>query len=382
MADGALKGITVVALEQAVAAPLATSRLADAGARVIKLERPNGDFARHYDTHAKGNSSYFVWLNRNKQSCRVDLSASEDRHLVRSMIARADVFIQNLAPGATDRLGLGSITLRTAHPRLITCDISGYAPDTPFAKRKAYDLMIQAESGLASITGTAESGASRIGVSICDIATGLTAHAQILEALIARSTTGQGRAISVALFDVATEMMNIPYISTLHGDTPPHRMGLAHPLIAPYGVYETRDNPILVAVQSEPEWENFCRTVLQKPEMASDANFRNNSLRAANRAAMDETINAVFQTLSSRDAIQRLEEGRIAYATVSTMRDLVAHPALAVTTVSAAGSSIEMIAPPAIVDGKRHTAGSVPDLGADDALLRKEFAASGCESAE
>lgn len=300
---------------------------------------------------------------------------------MRRMIADADIFIQNLAPGATGRLGLDSATLRAAHPRLITCDISGYAPDTPFAKRKAYDLMVQAESGLASITGTMESGPSRVGVSICDIATGMTAHAQILEALIARGATGQGRAISVSLFDVTTEMMNIPYISAHHGRTPPTRMGLAHPLIAPYGVYDTRDGPILIAVQNDAEWGNFCRAILRQASLASDERFRSNSLRVTNRVAMDEAIAAILQNLSSAEAIERLEQGRIAYARVSELTELISHPAVATMPVSAAGCSIEMVAPPAIVNGQRPEAGVVPELGAHDELLRAEFGTPRYENA-
>nr|WP_281377767.1 CaiB/BaiF CoA-transferase family protein [Sphingobium subterraneum] len=372
-----MQGITVVALEQAVAAPLATSRLADAGARVIKLERPDGDSARHFDAHAKGSSSYFVWLNRNKQSCRVDLRNDEDIELVRAMIAKADVFIQNLAPGATGRLGLGSKALRAAYPRLITCDISGYAANTPFADRKAYDLMIQGESGLASITGTADSGPSRVGVSICDIATGMAAHAQLLEALIARGTTGQGRSIAVSLFDVATEIMNIPYITHRHGNAAPKPSGLLHPLIAPYGVYETRDRPLLIAVQSEQEWIKFCNTVLRRPDMAADARFGSNRLRIENRPAMESEIIYIFQYIPYTEAITRLEEGRIAYAQISQMDDMVSHPALAKMMVAVAGQFVELVAPPSIVDGRRPDPGTVPDLGAHDGMLRREFAHPG-----
>ncbi|WP_324370773.1 CaiB/BaiF CoA-transferase family protein, partial [Amaricoccus sp.] len=278
-----LDGILVVALEQAVAAPLATSRLADAGARVIKLERHEGDFARGYDDYANGYSSYFVWLNRGKESCRVDLRDPEDLAMVRKMLAQADVFVQNLGPGATDRLGIGAEALRKDFPRLITCDICGFAPDTPDANRKAYDLMIQAEAGLSEITGSEASGPSRIGISICDITTGMTAHAHILEALYAREKTGQGAAISVSLFDVAVEAMSVPYIAARNGGPIAKRVGLQHPSIAPYGAYEAQDGRLLIAVQSDREWVNFADKVLGRPELGADPRPRGR--RGARRQA-------------------------------------------------------------------------------------------------
>lgn len=370
----ALEGLTVVALEQAVAAPLATSRLADAGARVIKLERPEGDFARHYDSHAAGESSYFVWLNRNKQSCRVDLTQAEDRALVERLVARADVFVQNLGPGATERLGLDSATLRARHPRLITCDIRGYAPGTPHASRKAYDLMIQAESGLAAITGTSESGPSRIGISLCDIATGMTAHAQILEALIARSVTGRGRAICVALFDVAAELMNIPYIAARNGGAPPGRMGLTHPLIAPYGAYRTSDGSILVAVQSDGEWESFCIEVLRRRDILTERRFNSNQNRVAHREAMDAVVVPLFAANTSEVMVDRLTRARLAYGRISDMAALISHSAVARTTATGAAPGIEMVALPALIDGTRCGGGHVPSLGEHDVLIRTEFA--------
>ncbi|PHQ63826.1 MAG: carnitine dehydratase [Sphingobium sp.] len=369
-----LEGLLVVALEQAVAAPLASSRLADAGARVIKLERHEGDFARGYDNYAAGHSTYFTWLNRHKQSCRVDLAQQDDRALVHAMLAKADVFIQNLGPGATGRLGLGSEALRAAYPRLITCDISGYAPDTPDAKRKAYDLMIQAESGLAGITGTEASGASRIGISICDVTTGMTAHAQILEALYRRERTGEGSAISVSLFDVAAEAMNIPYIAARNGGPLARRVGLAHPSIAPYGAYEFADGTLLVAVQSEREWAQLCRDILDDAELANDPRFRSNSLRVTNRPAMEEIIHAVFATMPTAQAIERLERAKIAWGRVSTLEDLLAHSALTTVTATAGEDDVVMVAGPAVVDGHRHGGGKVPALGEHDEALRREFA--------
>ena len=372
--NGTLDGILVVALEQAVAAPLATSRLADAGARVIKLERREGDFARGYDNHAAGHATYFVWLNRGKESCRVDLGSAADRALVRRMLSAADVFVQNLGPGAADRLGLGSETLRREFPRLITCDIRGYAAGTPHAERKAYDLMIQAESGLADITGTASSGPSRIGVSICDIATGMTAHAQILEALYRRTRTGEGSAISVALFDVAAELMSVPYLAVRNGGPAPRRVGLAHPSIAPYGVFGLRDGSLLVAVQSDREWASFASTVLDAPALATDPRFATNSDRVANRPTMDAMIQDVFSTLTVEAAIARLDAARIAHGRVSTLDDLVRHDALSVATCLAGDAEIHMVAGPAVVDGRRTGGGRVPEIGEHDGALREEFA--------
>lgn len=371
---GALEGIVVVALEQAVAAPTATCKLADAGARVIKLERPEGDFARGYDGFAKGQSSYFVWINRGKESCRVDLRRPEDLALVEAMIASADVFIQNLAPGAADRLGLGSATLRQRHQRLITCDISGYAPGTPHYRRKAYDLLIQAESGLAAITGTADSGPSRIGVSIADVATGQAAYAAILEALLRRARTGEGSAIALSLFDTLAELMNVPYITRRHGGVEPARIGLAHPSIAPYGVFRLRDGEVLVSIQSEREWQVFAREVLESPELADDPRYASNVLRVAARAALDSAVQARLGQRRFADVTAALDRHAIAYGTVSTVGDLIDHPAATALPVPTPNGPVEMLAPPAIVDGQRVAMRPVPALGEHDAALRTEFA--------
>ncbi len=374
MERGALDGLLVITLEQAVAAPLASSRLADAGARVIKLERAGeGDFARGYDTYAAGHSTYFTWLNRHKQSCTVDLKSEDDLTLVRAMLAEADVFIQNLGPGATSRLGLGSTELRAAFPRLITCDIRGYAEGTPDAARKAYDLMIQAEAGLAGVTGTEASGPSRVGVSICDITTGMTAHAQILEALYKRERTGEGSAISVALFDVAAEAMNIPFIAARNGGPHARRIGLAHPSIAPYGAYEFVDGTLLVAVQSEREWAQLCLGMLASPELATDPRFASNSLRVTNRPEMEAIIREIFARMKTAEAIARLDAAKIAWGRVSTLDDLMAHSALTTVTANAGEDCVEMVAGPAVVNGRRTGGGNVPALGEHDAILRAEF---------
>lgn len=369
----ALEGIVVVALEQAVAAPTASCKLADAGARVIKLERPEGDFARGYDGFAKGQSSYFVWLNRGKESCRVDLRQAEDLALVEAMIATADVFIQNLAPGAAERLGLGSAALRERHAHLITCDISGYAPGTPHYRRKAYDLLIQAEAGLSAITGTAESGPSRIGVSIADIATGQAAYAAILEALLKRAHTGEGSAIALSLFDTLAELMNVPYITRRHGGIEPARLGLAHPSIAPYGVFSLLDGEVLISIQSEREWQIFARDALESPELAGDARYASNILRVGARAALDGEVQARLGRRRFAEVAAVLDRHAIAYGTISTVGGLIDHPAATALPVPTPSGPIEILAPPAIVDGARALMRPVPALGEHDDALRAEF---------
>lgn len=369
----ALEGIVVVALEQAVAAPTASCKLADAGARVIKLERPEGDFARGYDGFAKGQSSYFVWLNRGKESCRVDLRRPEDLALVAAMIAKADVFIQNLAPGAAERLGLGSAALRERHPRLITCDISGYAPGTPHYRRKAYDLLIQAEAGLSAITGTPESGPSRIGISIADIATGQAAYAAILEALLKRARTGEGSAIALSLFDTLAELMNVPYITRRHGGIEPARIGLAHPSIAPYGVFSLLDGEVLISIQSEREWQIFARDVLESPELAGDARYASNVLRVSARAALDGEVQTRLGRRRFAEVAAALDRHAIAYGTVSTVGGLIDHPAATALPVPTPKGPIEMLAPPVLVDGARTPMRPVPALGQHDDALRAEF---------
>lgn len=369
----ALEGIVVGALEQAVAAPTASCKLADAGARVIKLERPEGDFARGYDGFAKGQSSYFVWLNRGKESCRVDLRRPEDLALVAAMIAKADVFIQNLAPGAAERLGLGSAALRERHPRLITCDISGYAPGTPHYRRKAYDLLIQAEAGLSAITGTPESGPSRIGISIADIATGQAAYAAILEALLKRARTGEGSAIALSLFDTLAELMNVPYITRRHGGIEPARIGLAHPSIAPYGVFSLLDGEVLISIQSEREWQIFARDVLESPELAGDARYASNVLRVSARAALDGEVQTRLGRRRFAEVAAALDRHAIAYGTVSTVGGLIDHPAATALPVPTPKGPIEMLAPPVLVDGARTPMRPVPALGQHDDALRAEF---------
>jgi crotonobetainyl-CoA:carnitine CoA-transferase CaiB-like acyl-CoA transferase len=377
----ALEGILVVALEQAVAAPLASCRFADAGARVIKLERAEGDFARGYDEYAQGLSSYFVWINRGKESCRVDLKNPDDLAMVEAMLGEADVFIQNLAPGATGRLGLGSTELRQRHRKLITCDISGYAPGTPHDDRKAYDLLIQAEAGLAAITGSAESGPTRIGVSIADIATGNAAYAAILEALIRRGRTGEGSHIALSLFDTVAELMNVPYLTRRYGGIEPPRLGLAHPSIAPYGVFRLADAQVLISIQSEREWQILAREVLGDEALAADPRFATNVLRVQSRPALDGAVQAILAGRSFAETAAALDKARIAYGTVSSIGDLIDHPAATALAVATPNGPVEVLAPPAIVDGERARMRAVPALGEHEAGLRREFAPKAARSA-
>lgn len=377
----ALEGILVVALEQAVAAPVASCRLADAGARIIKLERAEGDFSRGYDDYAEGLSSYFVWINRGKESCRVDLKNPGDLALVEAMLAQADVFIQNLAPGATGRLGIGSAELRQRYPKLITCDISGYAPGTPHYTRKAYDLLIQAEAGLSAITGSESSGPMRIGVSIADIATGNAAYAAILEALLRRARTGQGSQIQLSLFDTIADLMNVPYLTRRYGGIEPPKLGLAHPSIAPYGVFRLADAEVLLAVQSEPEWRILARDVLRDDALADDPRFATNVLRVRNRAVLDAAIQAILAPRGFAETTTALDKARIAYGTVSHVGDLISHPAATALPVETPNGPVEVLAPPAIVDGERTRLRRVPALGEHEAALRQEFAPKAARTA-
>src|SRR5215813_117771 len=288
-----LSGLLVVSLEQAVAAPMCTCRLADAGARVIKVERPEGDFARRYDDLVHGESAYFVWLNRGKESVVLDLARDADKALLEAMLARADIFIQNLKPGAIAKLGFAVARLRQKYPRLIACSISGYGESGPYAQRKAYDLLIQAESGLASITGGPEAPA-RVGVSVVDVAAGMNAYEAILEALIARGRSGQGTDLSVSMFDAVADWMTVPLLQHEGGKTP-KRVGLAHPTIAPYGVFKTRDGAdVLISIQSDREWVVLARDVLGNAALADDPAFATNVERMKRRADTDAHVQAVF----------------------------------------------------------------------------------------
>lgn len=370
--SGTLQGVLVVALEQAVAAPYATRLLADAGARVIKIERAEGDFARGYDRAALGRSSYFVWLNAGKESIVLDLKAKDDRAFLDGLLTRADVFVQNLGPGATARLGLDAASTRKQHPQLVTCTIAGFPEDGPDGERKAYDLIIQAESGLASITGGPEAP-GRVGISICDIATGLTAYSAILEALIARARTGEGKDIRLSLFDVITEWISVPYLHARYGSGAPRRIGLAHPSIAPYGVFETLGAPIMIAIQNEREWHRFCAQVLEKPELADDPRFKSNNARVDNRIELDAMIQNQFLAAAREDLINRLREADIVYGSVNGVEDLIAHPAVRIRSVATPDGDVAMPAPPQLGHEARMVPATAPELDAQGKALRAEF---------
>lgn len=356
-----LEGLTVVAIEQAVAAPFASSRLADAGAKVIKIERPEGDFARGYDTVANGMSSYFVWLNRGKHSVVVDLSTPDGKQRLADLLSEADVLLQNLKPGALSRLGFDVARLTADYPRLITCSIAGYGATGPMADRKAYDLLIQAESGLCSITGGPEQ-AARVGISIVDIATGATAHSAILEALIQRGITGRGCAISISMFDVMADWLTVPLLNHEGGKTP-QRVGLAHPSIAPYGVFTTRDDQqILISVQSDREWAKLCHLFLEDESLSTAPDFATNVLRVQNRAATDALVAAAFATRSADAALDALKAADVAFATVNDMAGLSRHPHLRRITVETPNGTVHFPAPAPITTGEQRPYGAVPGL--------------------
>ena len=358
-----LKGLTVVALEQAVAAPFCSARLADAGARVIKIERAEGDFARGYDDVASGQSSYFVWLNRGKESIVLDLTKPEGKEALQALLDQADVFIQNLKPGAVERLGFGRETLRKTHPRLVICSISGYGDTGPYAERKAYDLLIQAESGLCSITGGPAEPA-RVGMSIVDVATGATAHAAVLEALLARGITGEGADIRVSMFDVMAEWLTVPLMHQ-EGGKPPKRIGLAHPSVAPYGVFTTKEGtPVLISIQSEREWAKFCQEFLRQPDAITDPRFCTNVARVENRAETDALVGGAFGELDVPQSVERLTAADVAFAFVNDMGGLAAHPHLRRITVDTPEGPVSYPAPPPIfMDEDARTYGAVPGVG-------------------
>ncbi|MCW3476093.1 CaiB/BaiF CoA transferase family protein [Limobrevibacterium gyesilva] len=372
---GALDGLLVVALEQAVAAPYCSSRLADAGARVIKVERAEGDFARGYDRAAKGLSSYFVWLNRGKQSLVADIKKPEDAALLRRMIARADVFIQNLAPGAAARAGFGSDALRAANPRLITVDISGYGDSGDYATMKAYDLLVQAESGIASITGH-PAGPGRIGVSACDIACGMAAHAGVLEALIQRGITGVGKGLKVSLFDGMADWMNVPLLFYEGTGRAPERVGLAHPSICPYGAFATSDGAlVLISIQNEREWADFCAHFLLEPDLPQRQGYETNVIRVANRTEVDAHVAAVFARLTRDQAAARLRAANTAYGFVNGVAEFARHPALRRAEIATPNGPVSIAAPPVISSDGPRTLGAVPAIGADSDAIRAEFEA-------
>ena len=367
-----LDGVLVVALEQAVAAPLASCRLADAGARVIKLEREGGDFARGYDTAANGQSAYFAWLNRGKESLVVDIKNAVDRELVLRILADADVFIQNLAVGAAARAGLGSDDLRQRFPRLVTCDISGYGETGPYADMKAYDLLVQAEAGLISING-APGEYGRVGVSICDYATGLSAVLAINEALAQRTRSGRGSAVKVSLFDVLAELMSVPLLQHDYTGSGPGRIGLAHPSITPYGGFTTKDGATLViSVQNDREWASLATQVLDRPELVDDPLYATNPARMQRRSEVDGLVQAFFSRHDRADMEAKLRTARIAYGAVNDLADLSSHPHLRRQRVASETGGIDMPAHPNAAGG-RTGAPRLPRIGEHSAAIRREF---------
>ena len=370
-----LTGLLVVSLEQAVAAPYCSSRLADAGARVIKIERPEGDFARGYDKAAKGLSSYFVWLNRGKESLVADIKAPDDAALLHRILAKADVFIQNLAPGAAERSGFGSEALRAKYPRLITVDISGYGDSGDYATMKAYDLLVQAESGLAMITGH-PAGPGRVGVSACDIACGMAAHAGVLEALIARGITGQGKGLKVSLFDGMADWMNVPLLYFEGTGKAPERLGLAHPSICPYGAFQTKDGAlVLISIQNEREWVEFCAKFMDEPDLPKRAGFETNVIRVANRAVVDAHVATIFAGLTRDEAAAKLRKANAAYGFVNDVAAFSHHPALRRVTVATPNGPVAIAAPPVISSEGERALGPVPGIGAHSERIRADFAA-------
>jgi crotonobetainyl-CoA:carnitine CoA-transferase CaiB-like acyl-CoA transferase len=370
-----LEGLLVVSMEQAVAAPTCSAKLCDAGARVIKIERAEGDFARGYDAACNGLSTYFVWLNRGKESLCLDIKAPEDKALLARLLAKADVFIQNLAPGAMARAGFGSAELRAKHPRLITVDISGYGEDGEYAGMKAYDLLVQAESGLCSVTGRPE-GPGRVGVSACDIACGMNAHAAVLEALIERGITGRGKGIAVSLFDGMADWMNVPLLYFEGTGKAPPRIGLAHPSLCPYGAFETKDGAlILISIQNEREWAQFAAHFLDDATLTEREGFRRNVERVAHRAMVDAHIAAVFAARTRAECVAKLEAANTAYGFVNGVDGLARHPALRRVTVETEKGAVAIAAPAARFSDGPRALGPVPALGQHSAAIRAEFAA-------
>lgn len=369
---GPLGGILVVSVEQAVAGPLCTLRLGDAGARVIKIEASEGDRARDYDKAMGSTSAVFGWLNRGKESVVLNLKDASDLALVKAMLAKADVFVQNLAPGASDRLGLGAAALTAEFPRLVVVDIMGYGRGTPYAAKRAYDMLVQSESGICAVTGTPEVP-SKVGISIADIGTGTNAYCAVLEALFERERTGRGQAIEVAMFDGMAEWMSLPLLHYEHMGIETARYGLSHASVYPYRPYHAADGDIVVSIQSTAEWTRFCTAVLERPELALDTRFIDNWARVQNRDALDDAVHEVFGAHSCEELIGRLEAGQIAWARVSTLHDLSVHGALRRIPVEMPGGEIAELPRPA---GRIAPSGrKVPALGADTERLRAEFSA-------
>jgi itaconate CoA-transferase len=374
-----LDGITVVALEQAVAAPFATRQLADLGARVIKVERPGvGDFARGYDRTVHGESSYFVWLNRGKESIELDIKEPSDRAVLDALVARADVVVQNLVPGAVERLGLDAVSLRAERPELIHCSISGYGREGPYRSKKAYDLLVQCETGLVLSTGS-EEAAAKAGLSIADIATGMYAYSGILTALYERERTGEGAGLHVAMLDALGEWMSQPAYFSRYGGEPARRTGARHPSIAPYGPYRASDGTVFLGVQSEREWAVLCSEVLGRPDLLDDPRLLTNTDRVAHDDELTVVIESVFADLGAEEVIALLERAGVANARLRTPEEFIRHPQLEARSrwhsVSTPGGDMRALLPPVEVDGREPVMGPVPVLGQHNEAIRAEVPA-------
>ena len=375
MSDLPLEGITVVAIEQAVAAPFATRQLADLGARVIKIERAAGDFARGYDTRVYGQASYFVWLNRSKESVVLDLKDPSDLALVRKLIANADVFVQNLAPGAAEKLGLGAEELQRDHPELIHVGISGYGRGGPMEQKKAYDLLIQCESGLLSVTGTADQEC-KVGISIADIASGMYAYTGVLTALIQRGRTGRGDIIEVSMLEALGEWMQQPELYARYGGAAPARTGASHASIAPYGPFPAADGTVFMGIQNEREWARFCDEVLERPDLAEHPDFANNALRTQHVDALRRLIGEVFVRLPVAEVLARLDRAAIANAELRSAAALGAHPQLAARErwidVDTPEGAVRARRPPVTSREQGLRVGPVPAIGEHTERVRAE----------
>jgi itaconate CoA-transferase len=376
-----LHGVTVVSLEQAVAAPFATRQLADLGARVIKIERPgSGDFARGYDEAVFGNSSYFVWLNRGKESLTLDLQSDEGRAVLSELLDRCDVLVQNLGPGAAGRLGVDAASLAQSYPRVIPCTVSGWGTTGPWADRKAYDLLVQCETGLLSITGTPDE-MTKVGISVADIAAGMYAYAGILTALLRRATSGEVSAVEVSLFEALAEWMGSPAYYTRYGGRQPARVGAQHATIAPYGPYDTADGRILLGVQNDREWRALCTVVLGHPAIATDARFASNSARGAHREELNELISARLNTIETRAAGKLLDDAGVANASINRIEDFLNHPVLAARgrwhEIPVPGGSVQALRPPAELAGVEPVMGAVPSLGQHTESILLELGRTG-----
>ncbi|NME06972.1 CaiB/BaiF CoA-transferase family protein [Psychrobacillus sp. BL-248-WT-3] len=373
-----LQDITVVSLEQAVAAPFATRQLADLGARVIKVERPGmGDFARNYDDTVNGMSSHFVWINRSKESLALDLKQEEAKKVLEKLLSKADVFIHNLAPGAVDRLGFSAAELKEKFPQLIICSISGYGSDGPYMNKKAYDLLIQCEAGLVSVTGT-EDSPSKSGISIADIAAGMYAYTGILTAIIARYKTGKGAVLEVSMLEALAEWMGYPMYYSGYGESEPKRTGASHATIYPYGPFKAgNDKLVFMGIQNEREWIHFCSKVLGNPDLAIDPRFNNNSNRVANKDSLKIIIEEVFQKMDPNEVIRLLEAEKIANARLNTVNDLIDHPQLEARNrwreVESPVGKLKALIPPVTFDEIESVMNPIPNIGEHTKEILKEL---------